>query len=217
MQSRRVGTSDGGDVPDDADRFSDIPGGPPGRPQAVAPRATPIRLAERPNSMADAVLAMEERQRSPRLSPSSGGHGDYSVEMTAHRRSPHVAGGPLGGPPAMMQGPRAPVVEGPASVPTSSPGPRRGGEERAPSPTREQQVQPVLLTPVGARAFALLDEGGPQMGPPFRECPRRSMSTLRSMGSATKRRIDAHLRKGLCPFLLLCGSAAALFFIFLQE
>ncbi|KAL8269445.1 hypothetical protein Esti_006635 [Eimeria stiedai] len=109
--------------------------------------------------------------------------------------------------------------------------PQSHGDEALPSPTRSQQ--PVRLTPEGALAFEMLEEGqGPQLeraaeegapggrgrgGNALQTSRRRSSSRIKAMGDSTVRRVEAQFRRGACPFLLLFSSAAVLVFLFLQE
>ncbi|CDJ33867.1 uncharacterized protein EMH_0086020 [Eimeria mitis] len=137
----------------------------------------------------------------------------------------------------------------PASLPAMTTGQTTGHHSAAPAtwgqlqqhssaqyPTRAQQVQPVLLPPMGASPYAM-DAAGNRivLGQPQQlqqqqlqqqqlvlqqqqQLPARGASArFNSFKSSAAKRIDFHLKRGMGSFVLLWTSSAVLLFLFLQE
>ncbi|XP_026190703.1 rhomboid-like protease 5 [Cyclospora cayetanensis] len=181
---------------------------------ASYPRHRPVSESSSP-SMAGDVLAAEELKEGACLKSSyleGAGAGEASAtarhprlllqEKSRQKKPPEGKAGRHGSIPVA------------SLTATNSPSRDRISQASQVGPIRSQQVQPVLLTPEGARAFAQLEEGRPHV-----DClSRRSTGAmLRSLGSSTRRRLGAQLKLGCFRYLLLCLSSAVLFFVFLQE
>ncbi|CDJ50965.1 rhomboid-like protease 5, putative [Eimeria brunetti] len=177
------------------------------------------------SSMGGMVVAVEEQNNKPsrtgRGAVSEGFEDDF-VSVASYS------------PPQMRAAPGAPSQASSHAVTIGPPiGPPRGGgaapgwgqmqqHNAAQHPTRSQQVQPVLLPPVGPSPYSIVEGGdrrplGQQQQQQQQLGLRRGSSRFQSFKSSAARKIDSHLKHGMGSFVLLWATSAVLLFLFLQE